>query len=110
MPNTAVTLDRMPDPEAEVPKGSVAVGRRVKLPRGARAPIRVYINGVEQAEGKDYDLSSGEILFTRPIIKEKVTLAMYLGLFGTYRKNETVDVEYQLGGETQLVSDAEVVQ
>ena len=104
----------MPEAEVEVPKGSVAAGRRVKLPRGARAPIRVYINGVEQAEGEDYDLSSGEILFTRPIIKEKVTpgrwVAMYLGLFGTYRKNETIDVEYQLGGETQLVSDAEVVQ
>ena len=104
----------MPEAEVEVPKGSVAVGRRVKLPRGARAPIRVYINGVEQAEGEDYDLSSGEILFTRPIIKEKVTpgrwVAMYLGLFGTYRKNETIDVEYQLAGETQLVSDAQVVQ
>ncbi len=104
----------MPEAEVEVPKGSVAAGRRVKLPRGARAPIRVYINGVEQAEGEDYDLSSGEILFTRPIIKEKVTpgrwVAMYLGLFGTYRKNETIDVEYQLAGETRLVSDAEVVQ
>ena len=104
----------MPEAEVEVPKGSVAAGRRVRLPRGARAPIRVYINGVEQAEGEDYDLSSGEILFNRPIIKEKVTpgrwVAMYLGLFGTYRKNETIDVEYQLGGETQLVSNAEVTE
>ncbi len=38
------------------------------------------------------------MVFARPIIKETVTptrwAAMYLGLFGTYRKNETVDVEY----------------
>ena len=26
---------------------------------------------------------------------------MYLGLFGTYRKNETVDVEYQLDGRAE---------
>ena len=26
---------------------------------------------------------------------------MYLGLFGSYSKNETVDVEYTLGGETE---------
>ena len=34
---------------------------------------------------------------------------MYLGLFGTYRKNETVDVEYRLGGETKLAADVEIV-
>ena len=34
---------------------------------------------------------------------------MYLGLFGTYRKNETVDVEYRRGGKMQLVSDAEIL-
>ena len=31
-------------------------------------------------------------------------LAMLLGLFGTYRKNETVDVEYTLRGKTKLAS------
>ena len=47
------------------------------------------------------------------IIKETVTpgrwMAMYLGLFGTYRKNETVDVEYQLRGETKLAADVEIL-
>lgn len=96
-----------------VPKGSVAVGRRARLPRGAEPPIRVYINGIEQREGPDYTLRGGEIVFARPIVKEKVGtgrwMAMYLGLFGTYRKNETVDVEYRLGGRTQLVADVEIV-
>jgi hypothetical protein len=96
-----------------VPKGSVAVGRRTRLPRGAEPPIRVYVNGVEQREGSDYELRGGEIVFARPIIKEKVGtgrwMAMYLGLFGTYRRNETVDVEYQLGGRTRLAADVEIV-
>ena len=34
---------------------------------------------------------------------------MYLGLFGTYRKNETVDVEYRQGGKMRLISDAEIL-
>jgi hypothetical protein len=99
--------------ETEVPKGSEAVGRRIRLPRGAEPPIRVYINGVEQTQGADYELRSGEITFSRPIIKEKVGvgrwMAMYLGLFGTYRKHETIDVEYRLGGKVQLASDVEVL-
>jgi hypothetical protein len=99
--------------EAEVPKGSYAAGRRVRLPRGAQEPIRVHINGVEQTRGTDYAIRGGEIVFDRPIIKETVGrgrwMAMYLGLFGTYRKNEAVDVEYRLGGETKLAADVEIV-
>jgi hypothetical protein len=103
----------MADGEIEVPKGSEAVGRRVRLPRGAEPPIRVYINGVEQRQGTDYELGTGDIVFNRQIVKEKVGvgrwMAMYLGLFGTYRKHETIDVEYRLGGKVQLASDADVL-
>jgi hypothetical protein len=99
--------------ETEVPKGSEAVGRRVRLPQGAEPPIRVYVNGVEQQRGADYELRNGEIVFNREIIKERVGvgrwMAMYLGLFGTYRKHETIDVEYRLGGKVQLASDADVL-
>jgi hypothetical protein len=35
-------------------------------------------------------------------------MAMYLGLFGTYRKNETVDVQYSRGGKVTLSSDLPV--
>jgi hypothetical protein len=91
----------------------VEVGRRVRLPRGAEPPIRVYVNGVEQTEGTDYRVQSGEIVFERPIVKEgKVGglrwLAMLLGLFGTYRQHETVDLEYGLGGQIKLASDVEI--
>jgi hypothetical protein len=92
----------------------VEVGRRARLPRGAEAPIRVYINGVEQVQGADYEIRGDEIVFSRPIVKEgKVGgvrwLAMFLGLFGTYRKHESVDVEYRLRGEPKLASDVEIL-
>ena len=98
--------------DAEIPKGSYAAGRRVKLPPGAEAPYVVFINGVEQKEDEDYRVAAGEIVFTREIVKEKVGtgrwLAMYLGLFGTYRKNETIDLQFQREGKTGLVSDLPV--
>jgi hypothetical protein len=99
--------------ETEIPKGSYAAGERVRLPRGAEAPIVVFINGIEQSEGNDYSVEAGEIVFTRPIVKEKIGtsrwLAMYLGLWGTYRKNETVDVQFVRDGKVRLVSDLDVV-
>jgi hypothetical protein len=98
--------------EQEIPKGSYAAGRRLKLPAGAEPPFVVFVNGVEQAEGVDYDLRAGEIVFRRQIVKEKVGtgrwLAMYLGLFGTYRKNETIDLQFQRRGKTELLSDLPV--
>jgi hypothetical protein len=99
--------------EHEVPKGSVAVGRRVRLPAGAEPPIVVYVNGIRQAEGNDYEIQGNEIAFSRPIVKEQVGgmryLAMFLGLFGTYRKHETVDVEYRVGDEVKLASDVTIL-
>jgi hypothetical protein len=99
--------------EFEVPKGSFAAGRRVRLPRGAQPPLVVYVNGVQQVEGEDYLVRAGEVVFSRPILKERVGgmrwLAMLLGLFGTYRKHETVDVEYRLGGQVKLASDVEIL-
>ena len=92
---------------------SVEVGRRVRLPSGAERPIQVFVNGREQAEGADYSLHGREIVFSRPLMKEKVSsgrwLAMTLGLFGSYGKNETVDLHVRRGGETKVVSDAKIL-
>src|SRR4029078_2608248 len=100
--------------EPEVPKGRVSPGGRVRLPRGAQPPIVVYVNGIQQSEGADYEIKGARIVFGRPIVREQVGgmryLAMFLGLFGTYRKHETVDVEYRLDGEVKLASDVEIAE
>jgi hypothetical protein len=102
----------MNDETIEIPKGSYAAGRRLKLPTDAEAPYSVFVNGVEQREGTDYNVRAGEIVFTREIVKEKVGtgrwLAMYLGLFGTYRKNETIDLQFRRGDRVELRSDLPV--
>ena len=102
----------MTDSGADIPKGSYAAGNRVKLPAGAEPPFTVFVNGVEQSLGADYNIEAGEIVFSRQIVKEKVGkgrwLAMYLGLFGTYRKNETVDLQFNRDGKTTLIDDLPV--
>lgn len=97
----------------DIPKGSYAAGERVRIPAGAEPPFTVFINGIEQSEGSDYSVEGGEIAFSRPIVKERVGtgrwLAMYLGLFGTYRKNETVDLQFTRNGKVELRSDLPIV-
>jgi hypothetical protein len=92
---------------------SVEAGRRVRLPKGAERPIQVFVNGMQQTEGPDYSIHGREIVFARPLVKEKVSsgrwLAMTLGLFGSYGKNETVDVHFRRGGKIQVVSNAEIL-
>ena len=96
----------------DVPKGSYAAGERVKLPAGAEPPYTVFMNGVEQKEGEDYLLEGRELHFTRAIIKEEMGtsrwLAMYLGLWGTYRKDEKVDLQFHRAGKIELVPDLPV--
>jgi hypothetical protein len=92
---------------------SYEAGRRVRLPSGAEPPIQVFINGTEKQEGADFSVHNDLIVFTRPIVKERVSksrwLAMSLGLFGSYGENETVDVHFRRGGKTQVISDAEIL-
>jgi hypothetical protein len=96
-----------------VPKGSYAAGERVKMPPNAEPPYTVYINGVVQKEGEDYAIEGRELHFTRAIVKEEMGtsrwLAMYLGLWGTYRKDEKVDLQFTRDGKVELVPDLPVI-
>jgi hypothetical protein len=77
---------------------------RVALPEPVSSPIEVYINGVLQEPGRDYHLVGRELVFTRPLAQEGRLgairwLSIFLGLAGTYRKHDTVDVVYEAGGK-----------
>jgi hypothetical protein len=93
---------------------SVEVGRRVRLPNGAGRPIQVFINGRQQRDGADYTIHGREIVFSRPLLKEKVSrsrwVAMSLGLFGSYGENETVDIHFRRAGKVQVISDAKILE
>jgi hypothetical protein len=86
---------------------------RVPLPRGAEPPYRVFVNGVPQREGEDYEVVGGELHFVRRLEKEKLGLgrwtAIFLGLFGSYGKNDQVDVQYRLGDRTAHATGLEIL-
>jgi len=95
-------------------EGGVPVGHRVRLPGGAERPIQVFVNGVEQQEGSDYSLRGREVVFQEPIYKEGRLglmrwLAMWIGLFGTYRRNDAVDLHFRLKGKTVVLTDVEIL-
>jgi hypothetical protein len=86
---------------------------RVKLPRGAEPPYRVFVNGVPQQEGADYEVVGGELRFAKQLEKEKLGIgrwtAIFLGLFGSYGKDDQVDVQYHLGGRTAHATGLEIL-
>jgi hypothetical protein len=105
-------MGKADDPK-NIPKGSYAAGERVRIPNGAQPPLTVFINGVEQRQGVDYEVDGNEVRFVAPVVKEEINtgrwLAMYLGFFGTYRKDEKVDLQFTKDGKIELRSDVPLI-
>jgi hypothetical protein len=87
-------------------------GHVVPLPRGAEQPTRVFVNGIRQQEGTDYTVRGGTLHFTRELARERVGFwrwtAMFLALFGSYGRNDTVDVHYRAGGRDQVAAGLQI--
>lgn len=82
---------------------------RVRLPPDAVPPVEVYVNGVVQQENGDYRVEGGWLLFDRPLAREGRLgfwrwLSMLLGVAGTYRQNDSVDVIYTRAGSRVVAS------
>ena len=80
---------------------------RVDLPAYIPNDFEVFVGGVRQARGSDYEVVGRTLVFPRPIAQEGRLgfwrwLSMWLGIAGTYRKHETVDVVYESGGRRQV--------
>lgn len=79
---------------------------RVQLPVNVRPPFEVFVNGVPQHEGDDFDLAPGGdvLLFRRELVQEGRLgfWRWFLGAWGigTYRRNDVVDVRYAVDGRT----------
>jgi hypothetical protein len=87
---------------------------RVPLPKGVREPFDVYLNGVEQRSGIDFRLEGRELRFAKPLAKEGKLgpirwLSMLLGIAGTYRKNDSVDVVYTVEGRRVVATGLPVI-
>ena len=82
---------------------------RVRLPEHVPRPLEVYLNGVLQEPGRDYQLEGRALVFDRPLAREGRLgfwrwLSMFLGIAGTYRRNDTVDVVYEAEGRRSVAT------
>ena len=81
----------------------------VTLPADAFDPFEVFVNGVPQERGRDYALVGRDLVFTRPLAQEGRLgamrwLSMLLGIAGTYRKNDSVDIVYDVAGRRTVAT------
>jgi hypothetical protein len=82
---------------------------RVVLPPHVMAPFEVFVNGVRQQEGSDYRVEGRTLVFSRSLEREGKLgfwrwLSMFLGIAGTYRQNDTVDVVYTAAGRREVAT------
>jgi hypothetical protein len=84
----------------------------VKLPPRVRSPFEVYVNGVRQQPGVDYQVRGGALVFERHLAKEE-RLGLWrwlIGAFGvgTYRQNDSVDVRYEVEGRPMVAQGLDI--
>jgi hypothetical protein len=82
---------------------------RVDLPDAVKGPFEVYLNGVPQEPGRDYEQIGRSLFFTREL-KQEGRLgfwrwsSIFLGVAGTYRQNDSVDLVYEANGRRLVAS------
>jgi len=85
---------------------------QIDLPQHVPSVFEVYLNGVRQLPGRDYEVAGRSLIFPRPLAQEGRLgfwrwASMWLGIAGTYRKHETVDLVYELDGRREVETGLE---
>jgi hypothetical protein len=65
--------------------------------------FEVFVNGVVQQPGRDFRREGNDLVFERRLAREGRLgfwrwTSLFLGVAGTYRQNDSVDVVYEHGG------------
>jgi hypothetical protein len=81
----------------------------VTLPRSVGQSYEVYLNGVRQERGVDYEVHGRRLVFNRELRKDKISgWRWFLGAWGvgTYRQNDSVDIRYEAPDGSPRVAEA----
>lgn len=85
---------------------------RVRLPREVREPYQVFLNGVPQRLGVDFQVREGALVFERELRKDTISgWRWLLGAWGvgTYRQDDSVDVRYEaVDGSPRVAEGLEI--
>ena len=78
-----------------------------------RSPFEVYVNGVRQELGTDYRVAGGELRVRARARRARSSgqWAWFLGFWGigTYKRNDEVDVRYELDGRPMVAHALEII-
>ena len=87
---------------------------RVHLPTGVDGAFEVYVNGVRQREGADFTRRGDDLVFSRQLENEGRLgfwrwTSLFLGVAGTYRQNDRVDIVYEVNGKRTVRTGLPIV-
>lgn len=87
----------------------MAAESRVELPPDVPEEFDVFVNGVRQEPGRDYRVQGRTLIFPKQLAQEGKLGAMrwtsmLLGVAGTYRKHDSVDVVYKRDGRRMVAT------
>ena len=88
-------------------------GSSVMLPAQVGDDYEVYVNGVCQQEGADFQAEGRRLLFARTLRRDRISRwRWFLGAWGvgTYRQDDVVDVRYELAGEPRVAHALPIAQ
>src|SRR4051794_41779485 len=76
---------------------------RIELPAHVPPVFEVYVGGIRQVPGRDFQVEGRSLVFDRPVAQEGRLgfwrwASMWLGIAGAYRRDETGDGAYQADG------------
>src|SRR5213080_157030 len=99
----SATCARTSPSRATTTRAKALLLTRVQLPAGVGSHFQVFLNGVPQQEGRDFRRFGNELVFEARLAQEGRLgfwrwLSLFLGVAGTYRQNDCVDVVYDAGG------------
>jgi hypothetical protein len=82
---------------------------QVELPAHVGGAFEVFVNGVPQTSGVDYEQVGRRLVFESELAQEGRLgfwrwLSLFIGVAGTYRKNDTVDVVFTRNGRRTVES------
>lgn len=84
-----------------------------QLPNEVRSPFDVFLNGVLQRPGEDYQVVDGWLIFEGDLKKDKISGWRWaLGAWGvgTYRQDDSIDVRWnRADGSPAVAEQLEIV-
>jgi hypothetical protein len=87
-------------------------GSTVRIPAHVREPFAVYVNGVPQQEGVDFERRANRLVFARDLVKAGRLgfWRWFLGAWGigTYGRDDQVDLTWEVDGRPRVAHGLDI--